>query len=270
MTRRIAAVARRRPRARRGGAVLLYVRTADARALAGQQAVKAYIAADAVPAGTTLRRTRYEGLIRPELVALKGVPAGARAGRRHGTDLRAVGDIAAGEIVLPSDSPTRSPSQAGSSSPRASSPCPSSSPTRPRSASSSSWVRTITVFDTFNVQEADADDVTPAGDQLRTGHEYTRATRVLLAEVEVLAVGQTTTKQTPPTSGRRADGCRAAGHRDPDRHPRHCRCRPAQAQKLVHGIQTRAPSTSALRGQDLEIAPGPGVSDRGLFQVEAP
>ena len=255
-----------------GVAVLLYVRTADARALAGQQAVKAYIAADSIPAGTTLRQALDDGLLRPELVALKGVPAGALQDRDIDGGLRAVGDIAPGEIVL-TDRFGDEVAVAGRLVVPEGKLAVTVELTDPAKVGQFLVVGSrITVFDTFNVQEADPGGVTPAGDHLQDRHEYTRATRVLLPEVEVLAVGQTTTKQTISDSG-------AATEQTAVQQPVTTTTQTvtlvtvavdqAEAEKLVHGIHTGT-LYFALRSAELEIVPGTGVSDRGLFGVEVP
>ena len=254
-----------------GVAVLLYVRTADARALAGQQAVKAYIASDSIPAGTTLQQALDDGLLRPELVALKGVPAGALQDRDIEDGLRAVGDISAGEIVL-ADRFGDEVAVAGRLVVPEGKLAVTVELTDPAKVGQFLVVGSrITVFDTFNVQEADPDGVTPAGDHLQDRHEYTRATRVLLPEVEVLAIGQTTTKQTISDSG--ADTEQTAVQQPVTTTQTVTLVTVAvdqsQAEKLVHGIHTGT-LYFALRGTDLEIVPGAGVSDRGLFGVEVP
>src|SRR4029078_5310227 len=58
-------------------AVLAYARTADQRALQGQQAISDYLARQGVPVGTTVRKAIDDGLIVKELIASKGVPEGA-------------------------------------------------------------------------------------------------------------------------------------------------------------------------------------------------
>src|SRR5947207_8567999 len=56
-------------------AVLLYVRSADKRAVAGQEPVQVYVAQKFVPAGTTLSDAVADDLISQEMVAAKGVPS---------------------------------------------------------------------------------------------------------------------------------------------------------------------------------------------------
>jgi pilus assembly protein CpaB len=254
------------------GAVWLYVRSADSRALAGQQVAKAYIADDVVPAGTTWEDAIDAGLIRPELVSLKGVPAGAMQDATARGDLMAVSDIAAGEIVLATRF-SQDVAVAGRLAVPSGKLAVSVELTDPAKVGQFLVVGSrITVFDTFNVQEGDPDDVTPAGDELSSDHAYTRATRVLLPDVEVLAVGQTTTKEVATTSGA---GVQAAAQQQPEATQTQTvtlvtlAVDQAQAQALVHGIQTGT-LYFALRSADVEIVPGRGVTDRGLFEVTAP
>ena len=129
----------------------------------------------------------------------------------------------------------------------------------------------ITVFDTFNVQEADADDLTPAGDRLQERHEYTRATRVLLPEVEVLAVGQTTTKQTTndPSLAAEQAGAQQQVTTTQTVTLVTVAVDQAQAEKLVHGINTGT-LYFALRSGDIDVVVGKGTNDRRLFGVDAP
>ena len=64
--------------------VLLYARSADARAVQANQPVDAYIAAKVVPAGTTLKDAVRTGLLEKTTAAAKGLPAGAlTAGHRQ-------------------------------------------------------------------------------------------------------------------------------------------------------------------------------------------
>lgn len=253
-----------------GGAVLFYVRTADARALAGQQAVKTWIAAEPVPAGTSLKTAIDDGLIRPELVALKGVPAGALQDRDLDDDLRATGDIVPGEIVLAERFDDEVAVEGRLVVPEGKLAVTVELTDPAKVGQFLNVGSRITVFDTFNVQEADPSGTTPAGDKLQDRHEYTRATRVLLPDVEVLAVGQTTTKQTTAETALSTEQTGLAATATTltvtlvtvavDQ---------AQAEKLVHGIHTGT-LYFALRSGDIEVVVGEGTNDRRLFGVEAP
>jgi pilus assembly protein CpaB len=84
-------------------AVVLYARGADQRALAGQSTTEVYVAQQVVPAGTTAADAVSKGLITPTRVMTGGVPAGALQSVDDRTrPLVATTDIAAGEFVLAS------------------------------------------------------------------------------------------------------------------------------------------------------------------------
>ncbi len=252
-----------------GSAVFLYVRTADARALAGQQAVKTWIAAEPVPAGTTLRTAIDDGLIRPELVALKGVPAGALQDRDLDDDLRATADIVPGEIVLAERFDDEVAVEGRLVVPEGKL-AVTVELTDPAKVGQFLDVGSrITVFDTFNVQEADPSGTTPAGDKLQDRHEYTRATRVLLPDVEVLAVGQTTTKQTTAETALAEEQPTVTATTTQTVTLVTVAVDQAQAEKLVHGIHTGT-LYFALRSGDIEVVTGEGTDDRRLFGVEGP
>jgi pilus assembly protein CpaB len=129
----------------------------------------------------------------------------------------------------------------------------------------------ITVFDTFNVQEADTKDITPAGDHIQGKHENTRATRVLLPDVEVLAVGQTTT--TPAAAGPQDAKVQNASAETTQEQAATAlvtvAVTQAEAEKLIHGIQTGT-LYLGLHGTDTSVKITKGVDDRSLFQEVAP
>lgn len=252
-----------------GGAVFLYVRTADARALAGQEAVKTWIAAEPVAAGTSLKSAIDDGLIRPELVALKGVPAGALQDRDLDDDLRATGDIVPGEIILADRFDDEVAVEGRLVVPEGKLAVAVELTDPAKVGQFLNVGSRITVFDTFNVQEADPTGNTPAGDRLQERHEFTRATRVLLPDVEVLAVGQTTTKQTTVDPALAAEPAGVTQTATQTVTLVTVAVDQAQAEKLVHGIHTGT-LYFALRSGDIEVVVGEGTTDRGLFGVETP
>ncbi len=84
-------------------AVLAYVKGADRRALAGQEAVKVFVAQQLIPAGTSAKEAVEQELMKTELIANKGVPDGAlTAVGKSKQNLVAVTDIAPGEIAIAS------------------------------------------------------------------------------------------------------------------------------------------------------------------------
>jgi pilus assembly protein CpaB len=122
----------------------------------------------------------------------------------------------------------------------------------------------VAVFDTFNVQEADKSDLTPAGDHLQDNHGFTRATRLLLPSVEVLAVDDSTTVEPRKESEDKPAGL-AATAMQPTTTLLTLAVTQDQAQRLVHGARTGT-LTFALLGADAKATPGAGVNDRTLFR----
>jgi pilus assembly protein CpaB len=250
-------------------AVMSYARAADERALAGQEAVRVYVAELEVPAGTTAGKAVEDGLIVPTLIARKGVPDGALTSVEGGYDqLVASSAIQPGELVLRTRFAARGTTQGALGVPEGKLAVSVALDDPSRVGPFVTVGAKVAVFDTFNVQEADTKNSTPAGDRLQDRHEYTRATRLLLPEVEVIAVGATTTTRTAPsTADEESTGALAAG--------------PAlqatttlmtlavtqeQAEKLVHASRTGT-VTFALLGPDATATPGAGVDDRRLFEV---
>ena len=106
---------------------------------------------------------------------------------------------------------------------------------------------------------------TPAGDHLQDNHAYTRATRLLLPSVEVLAVDDSTTVTKPTNSEDKPTGLGAAAMQ-PTTTLLTLAVTQDQAQRLVHGSRTGT-LTFALLGPDAQAKPGAGVNDRSLFEV---
>jgi pilus assembly protein CpaB len=244
--------------------VVAYARAADKRALAGQEAVRAYVAQKQVPAGTTAGQAVQDGLIVQELIARKGVPDDAlSAVSGEYVQLVATSTIQPGEIVLADRFAARGVAQGAL-------PVPpgllavSVSLDDPSHVGSFVGVGAkVAVFDTFNVQESFKKDLTPAGDHLQDNHAYTRATRLLLPSVEVLAVDDSATVKPRQESEDKPSGL-AATALQPTTTLLTLAVTQDQAQRLVHGSRTGT-LTFALLGPDAKATPGAGVNDRTLF-----
>ncbi len=245
-------------------AVVAYAHAADQRALAGQEAVRAYVAEKEVPAGTTAGQAVKDGLIVQELIARKGVPEDALTSvDGQYAQLVATSAIQPGELVLSSRFAARTAAQGAL-------PVPTGLLAVSVALDDPSHVGSfvgvgskVAVFDTFNVQESFKSSLTPAGDHLQDNHDFTRATRLLLPSVEVLAVDDSTTVKEPSDSKDKPAGIGAAGLQ-PSTTLLTLAVTQDQAQRLVHGSRTGT-LTFALLGPDAKTTPGAGVSDRNLF-----
>jgi pilus assembly protein CpaB len=247
-------------------AVVAYARAADQRALAGQETVRAYVAEKDVPAGTTAGQAVQDGLIVQELIARKGVPEDALTDvSADYAQLVATSAIQPGEIVLRSRFAAHGVAQGVL-------PVPTGLLAVSVSLDDPSHVGSfvtvgskVAVFDTFNIQEAVKSSQTPAGDHLQDNHGFTRATRLLLTSVEVLAVDDSTTVTNPTESKDKPTGLGAAALQ-PTTTLLTLAVSQDQAQRLVHGSRTGT-LTFALLGPDAHVTPGAGVNDRSLFEV---
>lgn len=251
------------------GAVVLYARSADERALEGQRAVTAYVVREQVPAGTTAEKAVEEGLMVQELIARKAVPDDVLTSTSGGYDqLVATTTLQPGTIVLKPQFAAKATTQGQISVPEGKF-AVSVALDDPAHVGPFVTVGShVAIFDTFNIQETDARDETPAGDKLQERHEYSRATRLLVPDVEVLAVGATTTAVTAdPSSGDPAADVEQVASTTLDSLTLiTVAVTQPQAEKIVHAAHTGT-MTFALIGPDAAAVPGAGIDDRRLFKV---
>ncbi len=253
-------------------AVFVYARGADRRALTGQQTVTAYVVRKSVPAGTTARKALRDGLIVKELIASKGVPEGALTSVDGATSsLVATSDMQPGELVLQSRFGTQAATNGRLIVPEGKM---AVSVTLDDAAHVGSFVGVgshIAVFDTFNAQESDKNSRTPAGDRLQDRHEYTRATRLLVPDLVVLAVGATTTRSAAESSQDSSGGLRMQNASSTTTTTVLVTLAATQeeAQRVIHASRTGA-ITFALLANGETATPGPGTDDRRLFTGTTP
>jgi pilus assembly protein CpaB len=83
------------------GAVLIYVKQADSRAIAGQKAVSVLVAAQRIPVGTSATNALRDGLLSSQRLPAASVPADAVRSLTPGiADLVVDADVPAGELLL--------------------------------------------------------------------------------------------------------------------------------------------------------------------------
>jgi pilus assembly protein CpaB len=241
--------------------VLVYARSADARALEGQQVVDAYVATKDIPAGTSAKNAVDRGWLRKESFSQKGVPAGTLtevAGPI--TQMVATTDIAAGEIVLSKRFGDQQLGKAAVTVPEGSvavtveltDPARIGPFLRPGSR--------IAIYDTFNAKDSKAtNDKLPNGEKLSDKKEDLHVTRVVLPSVEVLGVGDDTVSgSVTPQDEQKSGGQGVASALVT------VAVSPADAQRLVHATQTGT-LYAVLLGAGAEVKAGQSVLDTTLF-----
>jgi pilus assembly protein CpaB len=241
--------------------VLVYARSADARALEGQQVVDAYIATKDIPAGTTAQNAVDRGWLRKESFAQKGVPTGALTEVSGPiTQQVATTDIAAGEIVLSKRFGDQQLGKAAVTVPEGSvaitvqlsDPARIGPFLRPGSK--------IAIFDTYNAKDGKVSNAgKPDGAKLSSDKADLHVTRVLLSSVEVLGVGDDTLTGSAAPSDDKSNG----GQGTPSALVT-VAVQPGDAQRLVHATQTGT-LYAVLLGAGAEVKAGQSVLDTTLF-----
>jgi pilus assembly protein CpaB len=255
--------------------VVSYARTADQRALAGQQAVQVFVAEKKVPVGTTAGKALAQGLIVRKLIARAALPDGVLTTvDGHNDQLVATSVIQPGELVLSARFAARGSAPGALSVPDGLI-AVSIALDDPSHVGSFAIVGSkVAVFDTFNIRESGTDPsagsggptgLAPAGDHLQDRHEFLRATRLLIPSVEVLAVGAGTAVDAPVQPSQQSS---------PQLNPMDIAkgdtvlftlaVTQRQAELLVHASRTGT-LTFALLGPGASATPG-GVDDRTLLE----
>lgn len=227
--------------------VLLYVRAADDRALAGREAVTVLVAGKRIPAGTSARSAQDAGLLRSEKMPAGTVPEDALKSAADVDELVVSSDVSAGQLLVRPMFVAAARLTDGIEIPEG-----KIAVTVPAEA----WQRVgglakpgakVAIFDSFNVLETKPGN-TPAGDGLQNQHDYNKATRLLLTDIEVLAVQQE--KGSEEGTIGKALVTVAVDQ--------------AGAEKIIHAQQTGA-LYLALLGEKPDVKPGAGVDNRSVF-----
>lgn len=241
--------------------VAAYANSADKRALAGQEAVQVYVVSKPVPAGTTAKKAVEDKLITKELIAKKAVPVDALVDV-NGTygQLVATTALQPGTVVLaPVFASKTSDGVLGIPEGKLAVSVALDDPSRV-----GSFVTVgshVAVYDTFNKLESDKTGSTPAGDKLAERHEFTRATRLVLPDVEVLALGAQT-----GTAKKEDNGDQQQEVDQTSQVLVTLAVTQAEAERIIHVSRTGT-MTFALLGPSAAVQYSGGVNDRNMFGV---
>lgn len=226
--------------------VFLYVRSADTRAIAGQQAVTVLVAKERIPAGTSA--DSLKDLVEQQQMPKSSVPENTMSEVDSSVaELVTSSEIPEGQLLTKALFTEQASLAKGISIPDG-----MIAVTVPTEA----WQRAggliqkgskVAVFDTFTVMDGKGN--TPSGDGLSKQYERNQSTRLLLTGLEVLSV---------------VDEKKAAEDGDVGKAIVTVAVKQADAEKLIHGQQTGTLYFALLGGKS-EIAPGNGVDNRSLF-----
>lgn len=253
-------------------AVAAYVNHADARAVAGVQSVHAYVAEQAITAGTSLKQAVDQGLAAATTLPRKTVPTGAVTRVTPNLASRvATNDIAAGTLLLTAAFSSQRAVTGGLSIPTGKLAVSVALEDPQRVGGFVKPGSDIAIFDTYNTVVGLTDQGrfgpgnrgTVAGDGLADGHNTNRSTRLLLPRVSVIAVGATVA--APRNLHKSADADNGQQPQESqvvtvtvavDQH---------DAEKLIQAVQTGHLYLGLLTDES-RVSPGVGVDDTTLFQ----
>ncbi len=251
------------------GAVFVYVSRADARAMADQQPVEVLVAVKDVPAGTTAGAAFDEGLIELQALPRIAVPRGAAESVAAFADNVAETDLRAGELVL-------RPKFISATAAEVSGALPIPGDKLAVSISVEDPARVggyvvpgaeVALFNTFNVFEGrEGDARTPSGDGLQDKFDNNRATRLVLARVQVLAVSNEPLGREQERDDDEAPAAAPANIGD-TRLTLTLAVTQAQAEKVIQVAQTGHPWFALLSKQS-KTEPSEGIDNDNLFKSE--
>ena len=229
--------------------VVVYAQAADGRAVAGQATQNVFIAQAAVPMGTSAADAVNQQLMVPQKVVAKGVPQGAlTAVTADIAKLVATSPILPGEIILSSRFGAL-PSAANNPVIPAGKIAITVTLTDPqRIAPLLTPQSHIVIFDTLGVKSGGTTAAT------------SQVTRILLPDVEVIGVGNQTAQPAPtpaadPASQQTASNVALVT----------VALSPADAQLLVHAVQTGNLLYGGLLGSDVKVNPKSVVNDATIL-----
>jgi pilus assembly protein CpaB len=248
------------------GAVLLYVKSADTRAVQGKQAVTVLITTKRIPAGTTGREIRTGNYVEPVVMPAAAVPNDALERIDPSLDnLTLTADLQPRQLLLRGSFGAGSNLAGGLLVPDGK----LAVTVATRVDSGVPFVRPgskVAVFNTYTLR--DGPGRAPSGDQ-GPKFEFPRnhATRLLLPRVEVLAVGlpDDPGAQTAGGGQQESAGAQPKIEVEPSVLPVTFAVTQDEAERLIHAAQTGLLYV-ALLNDSSDVRPGPGVDNGTLFQ----
>jgi pilus assembly protein CpaB len=247
--------------------VLVYVRTAESRAVAGKQAISVLVVDERIPAGTSGRTIRAKAMAKAVTMPASAVPSDALTELPEDLDgLVVTSDIAPRQLLLRGHFTGSAAITGGLALPPGTL---AVSVTAKAPTDVAGFVvpgSKVAIFDTFS---ATSGSRLPTGEGLSRGEGKNQATRILLSGIEVIAVGNHGSGGQTTTGGSAAGEAAGDGASDTSQKKDEVTVTvavtQAQAEKLVHATQTGAIYLGLL-GADSKVKPGAGVDNNSLFQ----
>ncbi|MGH3713627.1 MAG: Flp pilus assembly protein CpaB [Micromonosporaceae bacterium] len=246
--------------------VLGYVKTADARAIAGKQAVQVLVAKERIPAGTSVAKIRANDLVEKVTMPASTVPASAIGGfEKSADDLVVTAEVQASQLLLRGMFSEKVKSTGGLSIPKGKIAVSVQLETPEQVAGFVRPGTTIAIFNTFNMIDRTHRESNGEGLRLKDG--VNQATKMLLPKVEVIAVGAYGTPGTKTSDGKTTKATAENKQKASQLGLLvvTVAVTQAEAERLVHALRTSS-LYLALVTDDSDVKPGAGVDNHSLFK----
>jgi pilus assembly protein CpaB len=237
-------------------AVMLYLRSADARAIAGKQARTVLIAEKQIPAGTSGKALRDRGYLRQVRMPQETLPDDAL--EQVGPDLDALvttATVQRGQLLLRVMLGTRINNASGLVIPDGKMAITARVRSNVFGPSSVRAGTRVAIFYTYTpIDESNRNVVSGAG--FERGRTINSVTRLLMTDVEVISVGPAPSEDGPTG---------AASQPVPDELAVTFALNQVDAERLAHAVALGGQLNIGLLGETSNVRPDNGVDNRSLF-----
>jgi pilus assembly protein CpaB len=237
------------------GAVLLYLRSADARALQGKETRAVLVADKQIPAGTEAATLEKEGYVRQVRMPAETLPEDALDS--VGTDLEALvttGPVQRGQLLLRAMLGTAVMKGAGLVVPEGKMAVTARVTSAVFGPGDLQAGTKVAIFYTYTpAAEGRRNVVSGAG--LERGRDTNNVTRLLMTDVEVLSVGLAPSEDGELSSQKNAEGQLAVTFGLDQK----------QAERLAHAVALGGQLNIGLLGDASNVKPDDGVDNGTLF-----
>lgn len=238
------------------GAVLLYLRSADDRAVAGKQARTVLVADKHIPAGTSGKALRTKGYLREVRMPVETLPEDALEQVSGNLDaLVTTAPVQRGQLMLRAMLGTAVANGSGLAIPDGQMAITARVKSAVFGPASLRAGARVAIFYTYTPMDDQKRDIV-SGSGLEKGRKINSVTRLLLTDVEVISVGPAP-----------ADGATPAGAPtgQSDELSVTFGLNQVDAERLAHAVALGGELNVGVLGESSDVKPDSGVDNRSLF-----
>ncbi|MGC1212399.1 MAG: RcpC/CpaB family pilus assembly protein [Micromonospora sp.] len=239
------------------GAVLLYLRSADDRAVAGKQARTVLVADKHIPAGTSGKALRTKGYLREVRMPVETLPEDALEQVNGSLDaLVTTAPVQRGQLMLRAMFGSAVAGGSGLAIPDGQMAITARVKSTVFGPASLRAGARVAIFYTYTPMDDQKRDVV-SGSGLEKGRKINSVTRLLMTDVEVISVGP-----APAADGATPAGATTGGS---DELSVTFGLNQVDAERLAHAVALGGELNVGVLGESSEVKPDSGVDNRSLF-----